>query len=276
MPPFSSRTWPARSAPGAWSTSASIWASTSSASFTPWPSKNLIPLSWKGLWEAETTAARSRSRRLTRIAAAGVGSTPASSASPPAAATPAASAASSIGPDSRGSRTIRTCGRSASSEAVAARPSAVASSALRKVPASPRTPSVPKSLRAVVNPLPSALAELRPLAGLLQPGLAALLDACVAGEEAPALEVAAQLGVDLGKCPGDPLAHRAGLAADAAAVDADADVDVALVAGDDQRLLDHRLVQRPREELLEVALVDHDLALPGTSVTRAIELLRLP
>src|SRR5215218_8067055 len=260
MPPFSSRTWPARSAPGAWSTSASIWASTSSASFTPWPSKNLIPLSWKGLWEAETTAARSKPSRLTRIAAAGVGSTPPSSASPPAAAMPAASAASSIGPDSRVSRTIRTWGRSASREEVTARPKAVANSALRKVPASPRTPSVPKSLRAVFTPLPSALAELRLLAGLLQPGLAALLDAGVTGEEAPALEIAAKLGVDLGQRPGDPVTDRAGLAADPTAVDADADVNVALVAGDDERLLGHRLVQGPRKELLDAALVDFDLA----------------
>src|SRR5205085_1763258 len=184
----------------------------------------------------------------------------ASSASPPAAAIPAASADSSIGPDSRVSRTIRTCGRCASSVAVVARPRAVASSAVRKVPASPRTPSVPKSLRAVVKPPSSALAELRPLASLLQPGLAALLDTRVAGEEATALEVAAKLGVDLGESPGDAVADRAGLAADAAAVDAHADVDVALVAGDGERLLDHRLVQGPREEFLEAALVDRDLA----------------
>src|SRR5215218_9015471 len=263
MPPFSSRTWPARSAAGASSISASIRASTSSASFTPWPSKNLIPLSWKGLWEAETTAARSSPSRLTRIAAAGVGSTPPSSASPPAAATPAASAASSIGPDSRVSRTIRTCGRGASSEAVAARPRAVASSALRNVPASPRTPSVPKSLRSALTRPPSALAELRLLTGLLEAGLAALLDPGVTGEEAAPLEVAAKLGIDLGQGAGDPMADRAGLAADAAAVDADADVDVALVAGDGQRLAGHRLVQGTREELLETALVDFDLAVAG-------------
>src|SRR3954454_11087316 len=229
----------------------------------PRASKNLIPLSPKGLWEAETTAARSRPRRLTRIAAAGVGRTPASSASPPAAAIPAASAASSIVPDSRVSRTIRTCGRSASSVAVVARPRAVASSAVRKVPASPRTPSVPKSLREVFTPSKSALAELRALTGLLETGLAPLLDPGVAGEKAAALEVATELGVDLGQGAGDAVADRPGLAADAAAVDADADVDVALVTGDHKRLLDHRLVQRPREELLEVALVDFDLAVAG-------------
>src|SRR3954468_13944704 len=254
---------PGCAALGAWSIRASISASTSSASLIPRRSKNLIPLSPNGLWEAETTAARSRPRRLTRIAAAGVGSTPARSASPPAAAIPAASAASSIGPDSRVSRTIRTCGRSASSVEVVARPRAVASSAVRKVPASPRTPSVPKSLRAVFTPSKSALGELRALTGLLQAGLAPLLDPGVAGEEAAALEVAAQLGVDLGQGPGDTVADRPALAADAAAVDADADIDVALVAGDDEWLLDDRLVQGPREEFLEAALVDHDLAVAG-------------
>ena len=58
------------------------------------------------------TAARSRPWRRTSSGAAGVGSTPASSASPPAAATPAAIADSSIAPDSRVSRMISTCGRS--------------------------------------------------------------------------------------------------------------------------------------------------------------------
>ena len=70
-----------------------------------------------------------------------------------------------------------------------------------------------------------ALGVLRGLARLLQAGLLALLGPRVAGEEAAALELAAQLGVDLGQRPGDPVAHRPGLAADAAAVDADAVTD---------------------------------------------------
>ena len=96
------------------------------------------------------------------------------------------------------SRTIRTCGRSPRSSAVAARPSASASSAVSSSPATPRTPSVPKSFSVHVQsdeapersdirrearsrgqaPLArrsSALRELRPLAGLLEPRLAALL-----------------------------------------------------------------------------------------------------
>src|SRR6478672_1778116 len=216
-----------------------------------------MPLSRNGLCEAETTAARSRPRRLTRIAAAGVGRTPPSSASPPPAAIPAASADSSIGPDSRVSRMIRTCGRSSSSAATAARPSEVASSGVRKVPACPRTPSVPKSLRSA-KARGSALAELGPLASLLQAGLAALLDASVPGEEAPPLQVAAEARVDLGEGAGDAIAHRAGLAADAAAMHADADVDGALVAGDGERLAGHRLVQGAGEVLLERPAVDLD------------------
>ena len=68
---------------------------------------------------------------------------PGASASPPPPATPAASAASSIGPDSRVSRTISTCGRAASTMPAAAWPSASASSAVSTSPATPpRTPSV--------------------------------------------------------------------------------------------------------------------------------------
>ena len=91
-------------------------------------------------------------------------------------------------------------------------------------PATPRTPSVPNSLRAKSE---LALGELRPLARLLQPRLAAFLLARVAGQQAAALELGAQLGVDLGQRPGDAVADGAGLAGDAAAVDADVDVDAA-------------------------------------------------
>ena len=66
--------------------------------------------------------------------------------------TPAASAASSISPDSRVSRMTSTRGRSPGwvgpHSVAAARPRARASSAVSSSPATPRTPSVPKSLRA--------------------------------------------------------------------------------------------------------------------------------
>src|SRR5437588_9474042 len=158
--------------------------------------------------------------RLRRSGAAGVGRTPASSASPPAAATPAAIADSSISPDSRVSRTISTCGRpppgTDSQRATAARASLSASSAVRKSPARPRTPSVPKSWRATGRR--SALGELRPLTRLLESGLLALLDARIAREEAAALELAAQVGVSLQQRTGDAVTQRAGLGRDAAAV----------------------------------------------------------
>src|SRR5947208_10235391 len=95
-------------------------------------------------------------------------------------------------------------------------------------------PSVPKSLR--LNDL--ALAELRPLAGLLQAGLLALLDARVARQEAAALELATQVRVGVDEGAGDPVAQRAGLGADAAAVHAGHDVHALVVADGLERLAD--------------------------------------
>src|SRR5204862_7607250 len=119
--------------------------------------------------------------------------------SPPAAATPAARAASSISPLSRVSRMTRTRGFEAGPTAfggmcpdcsVAARPSFTARSAVNSSPATPRTPSVPNSLRATAG---LALRELRALAGLLEAGLLALLHASVTREEAALLELGAQV-----------------------------------------------------------------------------------
>src|SRR5205085_1570177 len=81
------------------------------------------------------------------------------------------------------------CGLSVGDTLVAARPSFSARSAVRNSPATPRTPSVPNSLRVGFGvmrspagggpsgppPDASALRELRPLARLLQAGLLALL-----------------------------------------------------------------------------------------------------
>src|SRR3954471_6392475 len=124
---------------------------------------------------------------------------PAISACPPAAATPAATAASSISPDSRVSRMIRTWGVAAGDHAAAARPSPSARSAVRNSPTRPRTPSVPNSRRAesVVPIGRLALRELRALARLLQSGLLALLGARVTGQEAAPLQLAAQVGIRL-------------------------------------------------------------------------------
>src|SRR3954451_12973265 len=238
------------------SRAASISSSTSSESLKPSAPKNFSPLSAKGLWEAEMTAAPSRPSRPSRTGAAGVGSTPASRASPPAAATPAASALSSIGPDSRVSRTTSRRGRTAPDAerawSTTARPRASASSAVSSSPATPRTPSVPNRRRGMAGTL--TLGELRPLAGLLQAGLLALLHPGVAGEEAAALELAAEVRVGLEQGPGDAVAQGAGLGGLAAAVDAGDDVHPGLVAHGLERLADRPLQRGPREVVVERAV----------------------
>src|SRR3954454_19142910 len=231
----------------------SMAASVASDSLKPSGPKNLMPLSAYGLCDAEMTAATSKPQRPSSSGAAGVGSTPPSSTSPPAAVTPADSAASSISPDSRVSRMIRTCGAwSERSSCVAARPRASASSAVRTSPATPRMPSVPKSLR--LNDL--ALAELRPLAGLLQAGLLALLDTRVTRQETAALELATQVRVGVDQRAGDAVAQGAGLGADTAAVQAGHDVHALLVADGLERLADLALQRVAREEDVELLAVD--------------------
>src|SRR5580704_6022243 len=217
------------------SSSASIACSVSSLSLNPSAANSLIPLSSYGLCEAEMTAASDSPWRRTSSGAAGVGSTPPISASPPAAVTPAAIADSSISPDSRVSRMISTCGRSASIRATAVRARASARSAVRKCPARPRTPSVPNSWRAMVV---LALGELRPLTGLLQPGLLALLDTRVARQEPAALELAAQVGVGHDQRARDPVPQRAGLGRHAATVHPRDHVHPRFVADGLERLAD--------------------------------------
>src|SRR5688500_15523063 len=196
--------------------------------------------------------------------AAGVGRTPPSRTSAPAAVAPAAMPASSMGPDSRVSRMPRTWGgppepsAAARRTAAAARPSA--SWAVTFSPATPRTPSVPKSRRAKRLPL----GELRPLAGLLEAGLLALLLARVAREEAAALELAAQVGVGLDERAGDAVAQRAGLGGRAAAVQRGHDVHARLVAHGLQRLADVALQGGTREVGVQLAAVDRVRAAAGS------------
>src|SRR6185312_926637 len=154
---------------------------------------------------------------------------------------------------------ISTCGRSACTRAVAARPRARASSAVRNSPATPRTPSVPNSLRAILSSSLQrdlALGELRALARLLQPGLLALLGARVTGQEAAPLELAAKVRVGLEQRAGDAVAKRAGLGGDAAPVQARDDIHAVLVAHRLQGLADVALKGRAGEVLLERAAVD--------------------
>src|SRR3954447_4918291 len=215
-----------------------------------------MPLSRYGLCDALMTAARSKPRVAMSSGAAGVGRTPPRKTSPPADATPAASAASSISPLSRVSRITSTRGVSVPDCSVAARPSFTARSAVSSSPATPRTPSVPNSLRAMVPRRPLALGELRALAGLLEAGLLALLHACVTREEAALLELGAQVGIGLEQRLGDPVAQGACLRADAAAVHAGHDVHALLVADRLERLADVALQGRAREELVERLAVD--------------------
>src|SRR5215213_2061957 len=182
---------------------------------------------------------------------------------PPAAATPAATAASSISPDARVSRMTSTRGRSeplptALARVVAARPSASVSSAVRNSPATPRTPSVPNSRRATEGKL--ALRELRPLAGLLEAGLLALLRACVTREEAAALELATQVRIGLEQGARDAMAQRAGLRRDAAAVELRDHVHARLVSDRLKRLADVALERGAREKVVERLAVDDVLA----------------
>src|SRR5438309_925381 len=107
---------------------------------------------------------------------------------------------------------------------------------------------------------PSALAELGPLAGFLEPGFTTLLDPCVAGQKPTPLQLLAKLGIDLGQRPGYPVPDRAGLAPDSPALHVDPNVHGALVAAHAQGLQRGRLVQGTREVLLKRTPVDLELA----------------
>src|SRR6185503_6047076 len=105
-------------------------------------------------------------------------------------------------------------------------------------------------------PQPLPLAELRPLTGLLEAGLLALLHACVTREETAPLELGAQVGVGFKQRLGDAVAQRAGLCRDAAAVHRRDDVHAVLVADGLERLADRALQRGAREELVERLAVD--------------------
>src|SRR4051794_10301625 len=108
---------------------------------------------------------------------------------------------------------MNTWGALAGETVAAALPSFSASSAVMNSPATPRTPSVPNSLRVMARPLGCAcgalaLRELRALTGLLETRLLALLHAGVACEEPVALELTAQVRVGLHERAGDPVPER--------------------------------------------------------------------
>ncbi len=115
-------------------------ASVSSLSLDPPAANSLMPLSAKGLCEAEITT-EGTSRSAESQARAGVGSTPTSTTSAPSLIRPADRAACSRGPERLVSRPIRKV--AAEMVRAMARPRANVSSGVNSTLATPRTPSVP-------------------------------------------------------------------------------------------------------------------------------------
>src|SRR5581483_4685880 len=110
----------------------------------------------------------------------------------------------------------------------------------------------------------SALAELRRLARLVQAGLLALDLAGVARQVALALEQYAEVRVDLDEGARDAVPHCARLPRRAAAVDAHAEVVLAVERRRLERRHDHHAVRQTREVLLDRLAVDPRLAVAGT------------
>src|SRR6266511_5765616 len=108
------------------------------------------------------------------------------------------------------------------------------------------------------------LRELRRLASLVQAGLLALDDACVAREEAGALQRDAELGIGVDEGARDAVPNGAGLPARPTAVHAHPDVVATLEVRDLQRRKCELLVDRPREVLLDRPAVEPRRAVAGT------------
>src|ERR671919_1728896 len=181
--------------------------------------------------------------------------------SPPAEQAPAAMADSSIRPEIRLSRPMTRRGRSSPPSAVmAARPMANASSGVSSRFATPRTPSVPKSLVTGesygARPRPLSLRVLGGLPGLLQPVLATLFLPGVPGEEPFLFQGAPEGGVELDEGPGDAVAEGPGLAGDTATLEPGHHVDLLLLARGPQGRRGQDPLGPGREVLLERAPVE--------------------
>src|SRR5262249_48706478 len=85
----------------------------------------------------------------------------------------------------------------------------------------------------------------------------------VAGEEAAALQCAAQIGLVVHQRLGQAVAHGASLAGQAAARNGAGDVVLAAAVGRHQRLLDQHAQHRPRKINLDLAGIDNNLAGAG-------------
>ena len=86
---------------------------------------------------------------------------------------------------------------------------------------------------------------------LRRPGLLALDDASVAGQEPFALQDDAELGIGLDERTGDPVPKRAGLSGRPAPVQSRSHVELALDAGDPERHGGNRPQHLTSEVLLE-------------------------
>ena len=99
----------------------------------------------------------------------------------------------------------------------------------------------------------------------------------VAGQEAFLLERRAQLRLEIGQRLGEAVAHRAGLAGEAAARDRDDDVVLVDAVGDLQRLLqDHAQHGTGEIDCSSARSLTVILPEPGLIQTRATASLRLP
>ncbi len=113
-----------------------------------------------------------------------------------------------------------------------------------------------------------SLGELRRATGSLEAVLLAFLHTRVAGEETSLLQHGAQvLAVILQQGAGHAVADSAGLAGDAAAGHAADNVELLVGAGEGQGLTDNKLQRVQTEIIVNISVVDRDLA--GTLDTGA-------
>src|SRR4051812_31169058 len=105
-----------------------------------------------------------------------------------------------------------------------------------------------------------ALRELEAAARLRLAVLLSLDHGRVAGEEAAALEGAAQVGLEGHERLGNSVAHGTGLTGESATGDGAGDVVLPRTVGGDERLLDQHAQYRAGEIDVDLAGIDDDLA----------------
>ena len=254
---------PVGSAPSA-SISASTRSSSASSSLKPSAPKSLMPLSGNGLCEAEMTAPQARAllaHEHRRCRASAARRRAARRRRPRRCRRRARPRASGRSGACRGRRAPPACAapRSRANSARArGRARARARASSTSPLATPRTPSVPNSRQ------PCAAAQRFENCGRrrapLRPAFLRSTSRASRVRKPCSLERGAQLGIGLDERPGDAVAQRAGLAADAAAVQARAHVEALGLLGHDQGRGDDGAQVAAREVLLERASVDSDRA----------------